>query len=106
MKRMFVDARRHGQGIGRALADAAVGQARAAGYSEIWLDTSIRQTEAQNLYRSMGFHTVDAYYDLPPDLVHWLEGLGDEGRHDRVKLRVAGHATSPDRLMRLSMAVR
>ena len=72
MKRMFVDPHRHGQGVGRALADAIVGHARDAGYSQMWLDTSTRQTEAQNLYRSMGFETVDAYYDLPPELVHWL----------------------------------
>lgn len=38
----------------------------------MWLDTSVRQTEAQNLYRSMGFETVDAYSDLPPGLDHWL----------------------------------
>jgi ribosomal protein S18 acetylase RimI-like enzyme len=36
------------------------------------LDTSIRQTEAQALYRGFGFRDIEPYYDLPDDLRNWL----------------------------------
>jgi len=72
MKRMFVDPQVHGRGVGRALAQAVISEARTTGYTSMWLDTSVRQTEAQNLYRSLGFETVDPYYELPPELVDWL----------------------------------
>jgi len=72
MKRMFVRPRSHGDGVGRALAQALVGKARASGYATMWLDTSVRQTEAQALYRSLGFEPADPYYDLAPDPAAWL----------------------------------
>lgn len=36
------------------------------------LDTSIRQAEAQALYRRLGFRDVAPYYELPEELRHWL----------------------------------
>jgi ribosomal protein S18 acetylase RimI-like enzyme len=36
------------------------------------LDTGSRQVEAQRLYQSLGFKTVDPYYSLPDDLKSWL----------------------------------
>jgi ribosomal protein S18 acetylase RimI-like enzyme len=72
MKRMFVSPQFQGLGIGRALAEAIVAEGRDAGYQSMWLDTSVRQTEAQSLYRSMGFETVDPYYEVPPDQADWL----------------------------------
>jgi ribosomal protein S18 acetylase RimI-like enzyme len=36
------------------------------------LDTSIRQSEAQGLYRRLGFRTVPPYYELPQELRDWL----------------------------------
>jgi GNAT superfamily N-acetyltransferase len=72
MKRMFVYPQFHGQGIGRALGEAIVGAARAAGYQSMLLDTSIRQNEAQALYRDLGFHYIDPYYDLPDEMKEWL----------------------------------
>jgi ribosomal protein S18 acetylase RimI-like enzyme len=84
MKRMFVSPRFQGIGVGRALADAVIADARAQGYKTMWLDTSIRQTEAQGLYRSLGFEIVSPYYDLPPALADWLvfmrKDLGDSHR--------------------------
>lgn len=72
MKRMFVYPRFHGRGIGRALGQAIIREAREAGYSVMRLDTSIRQLEAQRLYASLGFRPVSAYYSLAPELREWL----------------------------------
>ncbi|HUN65769.1 MAG TPA: GNAT family N-acetyltransferase [Bacteroidota bacterium] len=72
MKRMFVYQRFHGKGIGRALGEAILREARLLGYSSMRLDTSFRQVQAQALYRSLGFRTIDPYYELPQELREWL----------------------------------
>jgi GNAT superfamily N-acetyltransferase len=72
MKRMFVYPRFHGGGVGGALAAAVIDAARAIGYHAMRLDTSIRQAEAQNLYRRFGFEVIPPYYDLPVRLRDWL----------------------------------
>lgn len=68
MKRMFVDVDLQGRGIGRALANALISEARAAGYQRMRLDTGIRQVEAQNLYRSLGFKEIEPSFPLPEEL--------------------------------------
>jgi len=72
MKRMFVDTKFHGKGVGRALAENVIAAARTIGYSIMKLDTSFRQTEAQKLYLSMGFKKTKAYYELPKKVEDWL----------------------------------
>jgi putative acetyltransferase len=72
MKRMFVPPMARGRGVGRALADAVLEQARAAGYREMYLDTSVRQAEAIALYRDLGFEEVEPYYDVPEEMRGWL----------------------------------
>jgi GNAT superfamily N-acetyltransferase len=72
MKRMFVYPQFHGMGIGRALGQAVVREARNAGYSVMRLDTSVRQIEAQQLYEKLGFRKIDPYYELPPVVRNWL----------------------------------
>jgi len=72
MKRMFVEPDVQGRGVGTALAVAIVNAARTAGYRTMLLDTSVRQTEAQRLYRKLGFVETPAYYSLPPELTDWL----------------------------------
>lgn len=72
MKRMFVYPERQGHGVGRALAEAVIRDARALGYRRMLLDTSIRQAEAQALYRRLGFRPIAPYYDLPEPLRNWL----------------------------------
>jgi GNAT superfamily N-acetyltransferase len=72
MKRMFVYDKFHGKGIGRALAEAVILEAKNIGYSLMKLDTSFRQIEAQALYESCGFKKTNAYYKLPKKLEDWL----------------------------------
>ncbi|MGC4111758.1 MAG: GNAT family N-acetyltransferase [Nocardioides sp.] len=72
MKRMFVVPMARGRGAGRALAEAVVAQARAAGYRSMYLDTSVRQAEAIALYRDLGFVEVEAFHDVPDEMADWL----------------------------------
>lgn len=72
MKRMFVYPDQQGRGVGRALAEAIVRDARAIGYRRMLLDTSFRQAEALALYRRIGFRDIVPYYDLPDALRSWL----------------------------------
>lgn len=72
MKRMFVVSMARGRGAGRALAEAAIAGARAAGYRTMYLDTSVRQTEAIALYRDLGFVETEPYYDVPAEMLGWL----------------------------------
>ena len=68
MKRMFVYAKFHGKGSGRALANALISASRELGYSQMRLDTGPRQVAAQGLYRSLGFQEIPPYYALPKGL--------------------------------------
>ena len=72
MKRMFVYPEFQGKGIGWALTNAIIAEARKIGYSSMKLDTSWRQVEAQKLYESFGFKKTEAYYDLPEKVKNWL----------------------------------
>ena len=68
MKRLFVDSEFHGKGVGRSLCDAIISEARVIGYLSMLLDTGIKQTEAQKLYRTLGFKQIKAYYSVPKRL--------------------------------------
>jgi len=72
MKRMFVYPQFHGKGVGYALAEAVIREAKALGYRRMCLDTSIRQNEARVLYQRLGFKTIEPYYELPEKLKSWL----------------------------------
>ena len=72
MKRMFVYPRFHGHGVGRALAEAVIRDARSIGYRVMRLDTSFRQRGAQALYAKMGFMRIEPYYEMPDALKNWL----------------------------------
>ena len=68
MKNMFVESHHLGKGIGRALAEAILQEARIIGYMKMRLDTGPRQVAAQTLYRSLGFREIEPYYELPHEL--------------------------------------
>jgi putative acetyltransferase len=72
MKRMFVYDRFRGKGVGRALVEGVLRDARAIGYDLMRLDTSHRQVEALTLYARHGFVRIEPYYELPDDLRRWL----------------------------------
>ena len=72
MKWMFLYPRVHGRGLGYALGQTLLVEAKAAGYEVMRLDTSVRQDEAQSLYRKLGFRRIEPYYDVPAPLRGWL----------------------------------
>lgn len=58
LKRFYVDKAWHGQGLARALMDAAEQAARARGAREFWLGVWERNERAQAFYRKCGFRKV------------------------------------------------
>ena len=71
MKRMFVRPAFRSRGIGRALIETLLADARAIGYREMILDSLLSMENAVALYRKFGFGEIEAYYPNPyPDVVY------------------------------------
>jgi ribosomal protein S18 acetylase RimI-like enzyme len=73
LKRLYVRAEARGAGAGRALVEAALAAARAAGYERVVLDTAPGMEAARALYRSLGFAEVGAYRYNPLPGAAFLE---------------------------------
>ena len=65
MKRLYIRSAWRGRGLGRALAQAAIAAARAAGYRRIVLDSLPKMREARELYRSLDFRETAPYLAEP-----------------------------------------
>ena len=81
MKRLYVSPEARGQGVGAALAMAAIKAAKELGYKKLMLDTLPNMRMAVKLYRELGFTEAPAYYQTPIegtmfltlDLENWSE---------------------------------
>jgi GNAT superfamily N-acetyltransferase len=75
IKRMYVRGAFRGQGIGRALLQRLLEEAREIGYSTIRLDSARFMAEAHSLYRSAGFREIEPYAasEIPAEFhQHWV----------------------------------
>jgi ribosomal protein S18 acetylase RimI-like enzyme len=74
MKRLYVRPEFRGRGLGKTMALHLIGEARAAGYALMRLDTLPAQmNDAVNLYRSLGFREIEPYYDNPVETALFME---------------------------------
>ncbi|SHM86515.1 Ribosomal protein S18 acetylase RimI [Chitinophaga jiangningensis] len=65
MKRLFVRDAFKKQGLGKMLASTAIEESKKLGYKRILLDTLAHMRPAIELYTSLGFQPIAAYYDNP-----------------------------------------
>ena len=72
MKRLYMKPQHRGTGLGRRLAESAIGYAQQLGYTRMVLDTLPSMTAAQSLYESLGFREVEGYYQNPLSGVRYL----------------------------------
>jgi len=73
MKRLYVRPEFRGSGIGKALAEAVVCQAREIGYKIMRLDTVSSMNRAQSVYESLGFVDTTPYCFKPLEGVRYME---------------------------------
>jgi GNAT superfamily N-acetyltransferase len=63
LQRMYVSPQFRGKGIGRAIANRLIEDARSIGYRKLRLESLDFLREAHSLYRSLGFHEIEPYAD-------------------------------------------
>jgi len=65
MKRLYVPAAHRGKGVGRALVQEVIAEARSIDYQRMVLDTLPSMQGAHRLYRTLGFHEISSYQKNP-----------------------------------------
>jgi len=73
MKRLYVRSQFRGLGIGRALAEAVIEEARRIGYTHMRLDTAPSMKTARTLYVSLGFKEISPYRYNPIEGAVFME---------------------------------
>lgn len=68
LARIYVRPEARGRGVGRSLVQALIAEGRQMGASGVRLETASFMTEAQSLYRSLGFETIAPYREVPDQL--------------------------------------
>lgn len=75
IKRMYVRPAARHRGVARALLNRLLEEARQIGYERVRLDSARFMRDAHRLYRSAGFHEIQAYEgsEIPKDFQdHWI----------------------------------
>ena len=65
VKRLYVKPTHRRQGLSKILVERIIDDARSLGYKRLVLDTLNTMTPAMNLYKSLGFVEIEAYYPNP-----------------------------------------
>ena len=74
MKRLFVRPEHRATGLGRALVDSIIGEARNLGYTQMRLDTIPgKMDKAISLYQSIGFVEIGPYCQNPVEGAKFME---------------------------------
>ena len=66
MKRLFVRPENRRKGVGSALCEALMAQAKKMGYTHMRLATALEPPKV--LYQSLGFKEIEAYRDVPNEI--------------------------------------
>ena len=61
IKRMFVNPDYRKKGLGKAILDKLIAEARSIGFAKLWLDSPDAFSAAHKLYESRDFRYIDAY---------------------------------------------
>ena len=72
MKRLYVRTQFRKLGIGQALTEKIIDDAKNIGYTRMLLDTLSSMQNAISLYRKIGFVDIDSYYNNPNDGIVYL----------------------------------
>jgi GNAT superfamily N-acetyltransferase len=72
VRRIFLDERARGRGVGRALLAQLEDHARTVGYERVRLTTGDRQPEALGLFRAAGYREIAPFID-GVFTRHWME---------------------------------